>query len=45
MPKPIFKKINLYKVVNEALKLMKINDDSIKITFECSDKVYIKADS
>ena len=45
MPKPIFKKINLYKVIHDTLKLMKINDDTIKIYFKCSDKIFIKADS
>ena len=45
MPKPIFKKINLYKVINETLKLMKINDNSIKINFKCPEKIFIKADS
>tara|TARA_B100000963_G_scaffold296715_1_gene267938 strand:- start:1 stop:1785 length:1785 start_codon:yes stop_codon:yes gene_type:complete len=45
MPKPIFKKINLYKVINDTLKLMKTNDESILINFKCSDNIYIKADS
>ena len=45
MPKPIFKKINLYKVINDTLNLMKINDDSIKINFECPSKIFIMADS
>ncbi len=45
MPKPIFKKLNLYKIINDTLKLMKINDDSIDIRFKCSDKIFIKADN
>ena len=45
MPKPILKKINLYKVINDSLNLMKINDDSITINFKCSDKIFITADS
>ena len=45
MPKPIFKKLNLYKTINDTLKLMKINDDSIDIIFKCSDKIFIKADN
>ena len=45
MPKPIFKKLNLYKTINDTLKLMKINDDSIDISFKCSDKIFIKADN
>ena len=45
MPKPIFKKLNLYKTINDTLKLMKINDDSINISFKCSDKIFIKADN
>ena len=45
MPKPIFKKINLYKAVNDTLKLMKINDDSIKIDFKCPGEIFIKGDS
>ena len=44
MPKPIFKKTNLKKVLNDCLKLMKINDDTIKINFLCDDNIYIKAD-
>ena len=44
MPKPIFKKTNLRKVLNDCLKLMKINDDTIKIDFTCDDNIYIKAD-
>ena len=45
MPKPIFKKINLYKVVNDTLKLMKINDDSVKIDFKCPSEIFIKGDN
>ena len=45
MPKPIFKKINLKKIVNDCLKLMKINDDTIIIDFKCDDNILIKADS
>ena len=45
MPKPILKKINLYKVINDSLNLMKINDDSIAINFKCSNKIFITADS
>ena len=45
MPKPIFKKTNLKKIVDESLKLMKTNDDSIKIDFNCKDKILIKADN
>tara|TARA_A100000164_G_C21912601_1_gene776452 strand:- start:486 stop:2270 length:1785 start_codon:yes stop_codon:yes gene_type:complete len=45
MPKPIFKKTNLKKIINDCLKLMKINDDSIKINLNCSNKIFIKADS
>ena len=44
MPKPIFKKTNLRKVLNDCLKLMKINDDTITINFTCDDNIYIKAD-
>ena len=43
MPKPILK-TNL-KIVDESLKLMKTNDDSIKIDFNCKDKILIKADN
>ena len=45
MPKPIFKKINLHKVINDTLNLMKINDNSITINFECSNKIFINADN
>ena len=45
MPKPIFKKTNLRKVLNDCLKLMKINDDTIKINFICDENIFIKADS
>ncbi|MDC3099897.1 ATP-binding protein [Candidatus Pelagibacter sp.] len=44
MPKPILKKINLHKVINDTLNLMKINDNSITINFECSNKIFIMAD-
>tara|TARA_B100000963_G_scaffold354101_1_gene370008 strand:- start:23 stop:1807 length:1785 start_codon:yes stop_codon:yes gene_type:complete len=45
MPKPIFKKTNLRKVLNDCLELMKINDDTIKINFICDENIFIKADS
>ncbi len=45
MPKPIFKNISLKNVVNDCLKLMKINDDSIKIDFICNESILINADS
>ncbi|WP_075520435.1 ATP-binding protein [Candidatus Pelagibacter communis] len=45
MPKPIFKKINLKKIVNDCLKLMKVNDDTIIIDFKCDDGIFINADS
>ena len=45
MPKPIFKKLNLYKLINETIKLMKINDDAIEINFKGSDNIFIKADN
>ena len=45
MPKPIFKKINLKNIVNDCLKLMKVNDDTIIIDFKCDDNILIKADS
>ena len=45
MPKPIFKKTNLRKVLNDCLKLMKINDDTIEINFICDENIFIKADS
>ncbi len=45
MPKPIFKKTNLKKVVDDTLRLMKINDKTIKIDFKCDDNILIKADS
>ena len=45
MPKPIFKKINLKKIVNDCLKLMKVNDDTIIIDFKCDDSILINADS
>ncbi len=45
MPKPIFKKTNLKKVVDDSLKLMKINDNTIKVDFKCDDNILIIADS
>ena len=45
MPKPIFKKINLKKIVDDCLKLMKINDETIIIDFKCDDNILIKADN
>ncbi len=44
MPKPIFKKIDLKKIANDSLKLMKINDEKIKIILKCTDKVPVLAD-
>ena len=44
MPKPIFKKIDLKKIANDSLKLMKINDEKIKIILKCADKVPVLAD-
>ena len=44
MPKPIFKKIYLEKIANDTLKLMKINDEKIKIILKCGDKVPVLAD-
>ena len=45
MPKPIFKKLNLYKIINESIKLMNINDNSVEINFKCSENIFIKADN
>ena len=45
MPKPIFKKTYLKKVIDDCLKLMKINDKNLKIDFKCDDKILISADS
>ena len=45
MPKPIFKKLNLYKIINESIKLMNINDNSVEINFQCSENIFIKADN
>ncbi len=45
MPKPIFKKLDLNKAINDALKLMKINNDNIKIKFDSTNSFFIKADS
>ena len=39
------KKLNLKKIVNDCLKLMKVNDDTIIIDFKCDDNILIKADS
>ena len=45
MPKPIFKKINLKKIVDDCLKLMKVNDETIMIDFKCDENILIKADN
>ena len=45
MPKPIFKKLDLHKITNETIKLMKINDNSIEINFKCAKNIFIKADN
>ena len=45
MPKPIFKKINLKKIVDDCLKLMRVNDETIIIDFKCDDNILIKADN
>ena len=45
MPKPIFKKTNLKKVIDDCLKLMKNNDDAVNIKLKCKENIFINADN
>ena len=44
MPKPIFKKSNLKKIIDETLKLMKINDNKLTIKSNCPEAIFINSD-
>ena len=45
MPKPIFKKTNLKNLIDDSLKLMQVNDASIKINSNCPNHIFIKSDT
>jgi len=44
MPKPIFKKNELNKIIQEAISLMKTNDRDIAINFESKEVYYVNSD-
>ena len=45
MPRPVFKKINLYEVISRAIQLNKFSNKEIKFSFLNQDKnIYINAD-
>ena len=44
MPKPIFKKNELNKVVNDSISLMKTNDKDININFDSKEVYYVNSD-
>ena len=44
MPKPIFKKTNVKKILSDSINLMKTNNDDIKINLTCSENLFINSD-
>ena len=44
MPKPIFKKTNVKKIISDSINLMKTNNDDIKINLTCSENLFINSD-
>ena len=44
MPKPIFKKNELNKIIKDSINLMKTNDKNIKINFDTEKIYYVKSD-
>tara|TARA_B100000963_G_scaffold361995_1_gene401803 strand:- start:1246 stop:3027 length:1782 start_codon:yes stop_codon:yes gene_type:complete len=44
MPKPIFKKNNLNKIIKETIKLMKQNEEGVIITFDEKNNHFISCD-
>ena len=44
MPKPIFKKNELNKIINDSINLMKINDKDIVINFDSGELHYVNSD-
>ena len=44
MPKPIFKKTNVKKIISDSINLMKTNNNDIKINLTCSENLFINSD-
>jgi len=44
MPKPIFKKTNVKKILNDSINLMKTNNNDIEINLTCSENLFINSD-
>ena len=44
MPKPIFKKNELNKIIKDSINLMKINDKDITINFDSKNVYYVNSD-
>ena len=44
MPKPIFKKTNVKKILNDSINLMKMNNNDIEINLTCSENLFINSD-
>ena len=44
MPKPIFKKNDLNKIIKDSINLMKTNDKDITINFDSNEVFYVNSD-
>ena len=44
MPKPIFKKTNVKKILSDSINLMKTNNNDIEINLTCSENLFINSD-
>ena len=44
MPKPIFKKTNVKKILSDSINLMKTNNNDIEINLICSENLFINSD-
>ena len=44
MPKPIFKKNELNKIIKDSINLMKTNDKDIAINFDSKEVFYVNSD-
>ena len=44
MPKPIFKKTNVKKIISDSINLIKTNNNDIKINLTCSENLFINSD-
>ena len=44
MPKPIFEKTNVKKILRDSINLMKTNNNDIEINLTCSENLFINSD-